>query len=832
LVLGGCGVERTPHDHHRDGSPVAPVRATAADGRFFSRGARGDEHPLIARQFSARVTTGPGTVRSHLVLELGTSDDDQREAIVRLAVPPGAAVTGAILWVHGKPMNGALIERQRATNIYQSIVARRRDPALVTWDGPGWLAISIFPVSRKEPRLFELEWVEPAASAGGQVRYRVPALREGGQLIARAALEVDGRKVPDGAEVAIGPAIDHPMLSARVPGDPFHALMARTPEPDGAPRLVLVAETSAAMTVADRIRQRAAIEAVLQALPPAAKVTILAADWDASPLAEDTPSSGWAGALEKLDDVVSAGALHLERVLLAAAERARARAATAVLFIGHGRDGFPGDGLRAPLTALRAANLRLSVIGTGPPPPPLAEAASLTGGEYVSVAALDPSLPALLTALQPRPAPPATELRGAGQWHALATITGQTVWLARSLEAPKRQPTAGDGGVAAAARLADLLALWDRARLPWRDQEVGATASATALTPTRALLVLESAQDYRRFGIALPEAGTTPHGKMAANLGVILQYNGGAADQAPAEGGSPGGDILGSLMAGTVDEAQVAGLGLVATGSRGGGDDPGIGLGNLETIGAGGRGAAGKGGKRARGPEVVLGQPRVRGSIDKEIVRRIIRRHLGEVRFCYESGLVGTPGLAGRVGVQFTIAATGQVTAAVLQHSSLGNVRVEGCIVQAVRRWEFPRIESGGLAIVSHFFDLTPHGTPRTDHEPPPQVAPEPEATAALALLAGNGTLAERTTRIAGQLGLTGISDPESLAWTIDRQAIGPQGMALIARLLAAAGRTRDAIRILSERAAPAAEAMAAELHRLGADADAAEVRRLARRGW
>jgi hypothetical protein len=52
----------------------------------------------------------------------------------------------------------------------------------------------------------------------------------------------------------------------------------------------------------------------------------------------------------------------------------------------------------------------------------------------------------------------------------------------------------------------------------------------------------------------------------------------------------------------------------------------------------------------------------------------------------------------------------------------------------------------------------------------------------------------------------------------------------LIARLLAAAGRTRDAIRILSERAAVAPEAMAAELHRLGADADAAEVRALFRR--
>src|SRR4030095_7935445 len=56
------------------------------------------------------------------------------------------------------------------------------------------------------------------------------------------------------------------------------------------------------------------------------------------------------------------------------------------------------------------------------------------------------------------------------------------------------------GGVRPAARFADLLALWDRARLAWRDRD--GDAAVTALTPMRALLVLESEQDYRRFGIA------------------------------------------------------------------------------------------------------------------------------------------------------------------------------------------------------------------------------------------------------------------------------------------------------------------------------------------
>ena len=70
------------------------------------------------------------------------------------------------------------------------------------------------------------------------------------------------------------------------------------------------------------------------------------------------------------------------------------------------------------------------------------------------------------------------------------------------------------------------------------------------------------------------------------------------------------------------------------SGTGGGGTGEGtIGLGNFGTIGKGGgggngsgygRGAGGLGGRRARAPDVIPGQANVRGSLDKEIIRRII----------------------------------------------------------------------------------------------------------------------------------------------------------------------------------------------------------------
>jgi hypothetical protein len=235
------------------------------------------------------------------------------------------------------------------------------------------------------------------------------------------------------------------------------------------------------------------------------------------------------------------------------------------------------------------------------------------------------------------------------------------------------------------------------------------------------------------YGLKGPKDNPDPHlakklaeenAKNAGILGVLKQTEGShiasifGRDSAL---GSDSDNVLGGLIGNAIGEAYgVGGLGLVGTGSGGGGTGEGtIGLGNLGTIGKGGgggngsgygRGAGGLGGRRAHAPDVIPGTANVRGSLDKEIIRRIIRRHINEVKFCYEQELTKKPQLGGRIMVQFTIAASGQVIASVLQNSTMSNAKVENCTVQAVRRWEFPKPLGGGIVIVSYPFVLTPAG--------------------------------------------------------------------------------------------------------------------------
>jgi len=98
----------------------------------------------------------------------------------------------------------------------------------------------------------------------------------------------------------------------------------------------------------------------------------------------------------------------------------------------------------------------------------------------------------------------------------------------------------------------------------------------------------------------------------------------------------------------------------------------------------------------------------VKGMMDKDIIRRIVRAHINEIRYCYNQGLAKDPALEGRVSIQFTIGATGKVAGAVVEESTLSDPKVGECMVKAVKRWVFPKPDGGGNVVVTYPFVLEP----------------------------------------------------------------------------------------------------------------------------
>lgn len=161
-------------------------------------------------------------------------------------------------------------------------------------------------------------------------------------------------------------------------------------------------------------------------------------------------------------------------------------------------------------------------------------------------------------------------------------------------------------------------------------------------------------------------------------------------------------DVWGGLTGSEVGEAfGVGGLGLVGTGRGGGGTGEGsIGLGNTGLIGKG------SGGKKV--PRVRQAKATVKGSLDKDIIRRIVRAHINEVRHCYNKGLTKDPALKGKVTVDFTIGSTGKVTASSVSSTTLSDKAVGTCIAAAAKRWKFPSPTGGGVVVVKYPFSLEP----------------------------------------------------------------------------------------------------------------------------
>ena len=96
--------------------------------------------------------------------------------------------------------------------------------------------------------------------------------------------------------------------------------------------------------------------------------------------------------------------------------------------------------------------------------------------------------------------------------------------------------------------------------------------------------------------------------------------------------------------------------------------------------------------------------PVIYGSLDKELIREVIHKNRLEVRACYEKQLKAFPKLEGKVSVNFRILPSGNVAGTNVVSSTVANVELEGCIVDRVATWGFPKPKGGGVVVVTYPF--------------------------------------------------------------------------------------------------------------------------------
>lgn len=173
---------------------------------------------------------------------------------------------------------------------------------------------------------------------------------------------------------------------------------------------------------------------------------------------------------------------------------------------------------------------------------------------------------------------------------------------------------------------------------------------------------------------------------------------------------------LTNALGGIQGDQSSATAGLLGLGLRGPG--PGAGGLTMQAVGLGALGTAGRErnedavrsgppgiiAKSDRPIEVVVGNPIIRGALDKELIRAVIDRYKAQIRYCYERELAQDPGLHGKLGLTWVIDPSGFVSDVRIAENSLGAERVERCVTSKIRRWAFPKPQGGGTVVVNYPF--------------------------------------------------------------------------------------------------------------------------------
>jgi len=101
-------------------------------------------------------------------------NDWEAEGTYVFPLPSGATVSDFVMWVDGEPVEAEILEADQARHIYEDIVRRRRDPALLEYVGRDAVQARIFPIPPGEERRVELSYTQVLPLENGLVRYVYP----------------------------------------------------------------------------------------------------------------------------------------------------------------------------------------------------------------------------------------------------------------------------------------------------------------------------------------------------------------------------------------------------------------------------------------------------------------------------------------------------------------------------------------------------------------------------------------------------------------------------------------------------------------------------------
>lgn len=163
----------------RDGVPASANQVTRGFGTMTARvpGTTEVVGGVKLASHAVHAVVRDGFARTEVEEVFENETDRVLEGRYVFPLPPDASISRLALWVGDKLVEGEVLERKRAAQIFNAIVedtVRPRDPALLEWVSGADFSLKIFPIPAKGSRKVVLAYNQALSEEGGRVRYTYP----------------------------------------------------------------------------------------------------------------------------------------------------------------------------------------------------------------------------------------------------------------------------------------------------------------------------------------------------------------------------------------------------------------------------------------------------------------------------------------------------------------------------------------------------------------------------------------------------------------------------------------------------------------------------------
>ena len=136
--------------------------------------------PVYLKSVEATVDLKHGVGNIRLEQTFHNPSHIQLEGEYLFALPGDAQVHDFHLYINGKKIHGEILDSKQAYDIYEGIVRKLRDPALLEYAGHRLFKARIFPIAPRSDRKIELSYAQVISYQAGTFRFSLP-IRQSGQ---------------------------------------------------------------------------------------------------------------------------------------------------------------------------------------------------------------------------------------------------------------------------------------------------------------------------------------------------------------------------------------------------------------------------------------------------------------------------------------------------------------------------------------------------------------------------------------------------------------------------------------------------------------------------